>query len=161
MSGLSLGERLLGYWSALANKPGGKVLFSMAVGRFAPYSGSIGARVEELRAGYARLTLKDRKKVRNHLRSVHAIAIANLGELTTGLAVAAGLPPRTRCILRRLEASYDKKARGLLTSTCSCEILSPSENTEYTIQAEIRDQSGDIVSVVSALWVVGPENSPA
>ncbi|TWU60808.1 hypothetical protein Poly51_10890 [Rubripirellula tenax] len=159
MSKRSLGQRLLGYWNVLETKPGGKFLFSLAVGRFVRYSGSIGARVEELRPGYVRLTLKDRKKVRNHLRSVHAIAIANLGELTTGLAVVSGLPPNTRCILRRMEASYDKKARGLLTSTCRCDITSPSENAEHTIQAEIRDESGDIVSVVSALWVIGPEKT--
>jgi acyl-coenzyme A thioesterase PaaI-like protein len=161
MSSRSLGERLLGYWNALQSKPGGKFLFSLAVGRFVPYSGSIGARVEELRPGYVRLTLKDRKKVRNHLRSVHAIALANLGELTTGLAVVSRLPLKNRCILRRLEASYDKKARGLLTSTCSCEILSPNENREYTIQAKISDESGDVVSVVSALWVIGPEKTHA
>lgn len=157
MSQPSVSDRLMGYWHALHSKPGGKFLFSVAVGRIVPYSGSIGARVEELRPGYAQLTLKDRRKVRNHLRSVHAIAIANLGELTTGLAAISGMPPRSRSILRSLEVSYEKKARGMLTSTCSCDFAAPTENTEYMIQAEIRDEAGDVVSVVSALWVIGPE----
>lgn len=147
----------MGYWNALHTKPGGKLLFSFVVSRFVPYSGSIGARVDELRPGFARLTLRDRKKVRNHLGSLHAIALANLGELTTGLAVISGMPPKSRSILRGLEVSYEKKARGLLTSTCNCELFSPNENTEYTIKAEIRDGAGDVVSVVSALWVIGPE----
>lgn len=157
MSRISIGDRLMGNWNALHTKPGGKSLFSLAVGRMVPYSGSIGARVEELRPGFARLTLKDRKKVRNHLGSLHAIALANLGELTTGLAVISGMPPNSRCILRGLEVSYDKKARGLLTSISNCKIVFPNENTQYSIQAEIRDKAGDIVSVVSALWVIGPE----
>jgi acyl-coenzyme A thioesterase PaaI-like protein len=157
MSKRSLGDQLLGYWKALHTKPGGKRIFSFAVGKLVPYSGSVGARVEELSPGHATLTLKDRRKVRNHLRSVHAIAMANLGELTTGLAVVSGLPPKTRSILRRLEVSYEKKARGRLTSTCDCDLVSPTENTEYEIQAEIRDESGDIVSVVSAHWMIGPE----
>lgn len=154
---MSVSDRLMGNWNALHTKPGGKFLFSLAVGRLVPYSGSIGARVEDLRPGYARLTLRDRRKVRNHLGSLHAIALANLGELTTGLAVIAGMPPKSRSILRGLEVYYEKKARGLLTSTCSCELVSPTENTEYTIKAEIRDGAGDVVSVVSALWVIGPE----
>jgi acyl-coenzyme A thioesterase PaaI-like protein len=157
MSKASIGDRLMGIWNALHTKPGGRFLFSLVVGRIVPYSGSVGARVEELRSGYARLTLKDRKKVRNHLGSIHAIAMANLGELTTGLAVISGMPPKSRSILRGLEVSYEKKARGLLTSTSSCELFSPIENTEYTIKAEIRDGAGDVVSVVSALWVIGPE----
>ncbi len=157
MSKTSISQRIIGGWDKLHRKPGGKFLFSFLIGRFVPYSGSIGARVEEFRPGYARLSLKDRKKVRNHLGSFHAIAMANLGELTTGLAVIFGTPPESRSILRSLEVSYEKKARGLLTSTCSCEPVSPTENTEYIIKAEIRDEAADVVSVVSAVWVIGPE----
>lgn len=161
MSKTSISDRLMRYWNALQSKPGGKFLFSVLLGRIIPYSGSIGARIEELTPGHAKITLKDRRKVRNHLGSVHAIALANLGELTTGLAAMAGMPPKTRCILRGLEVSYEKKARGFLTSTCDCELVSPTENTEYTIVAEIRDVAGDVVSTVSALWVIGPEKVAA
>jgi acyl-coenzyme A thioesterase PaaI-like protein len=159
MSKLSISQKIIGYWNTLHTKPGGKRIFSFLIGRFVPYSGTIGAIVDELRPGYARITLNDRKKVRNHLRSFHAIALANLGELTTGLAAMAGMPPKTRSILRSVNASFEKKARGLLTSTCTCELVAPKENTEYSIKAEIRDEAGDIVSVVTALWVIGPEKS--
>ena len=157
MSKQSIGQRLLNSWETLHTKPGGKCLFSFLVGRVVPYSGSIGARVQELRPGYACLTLKDRKSVRNHLGSIHAISLANLGELTTGLAAMAGMPPKTRSILRRLEVSYEKKARGFLTSTCSSEVAVSKENTEYSFQAEIRDQAGDVVARITTSWIIGPE----
>lgn len=157
MSKTSISHRIISGWDKLQRKPGGKWLFSLLIGRFVPYSGSIGASVQELRPGFARLTLRDRRKVRNHLGSFHAIALANLGELTTGLAIMAGMPSDARGILRGLEVSYDKKARGLLTSECMCDLVSPETNTEYSIQAQIRDQAGDVVSVVTALWVIGPQ----
>lgn len=157
MSKTSLSQKIIGHWETLRTKPGGKLLFSFLLGRVVPYSGSIGAVVEELRPGYACLTLKDRRKVRNHLGSIHAISLANLGELTTGLAAMAGMPPKTRSILRRLEVSYEKKARGRLTSTCASEVVAPETNTEYSVRAEIRDQAGDIVAVITTLWVIGPE----
>ncbi len=157
MSRSSISERITQNWNRLQGLPGGKRLFSWLAGKLVPYSGSIGATVEELRPGYAKLTLKDRRRVRNHLGSFHAIALANLGELTSGLAVMAGMPPKTRGILKGLEVTYDKKARGLLTCTSTSEIVSPTENIEHTVVAEIRDQDGDVVSLVKALWVLGPE----
>ena len=159
MSRTSVSRKIIDGWEKLQNKPGGKWLFSFFVGRFVPYSGSISAYVDELRPGFARLTLKDRKKVRNHLGSFHAIALANLGELTTGLAVMAGMPTNARGILRGLEVSYEKKARGLLTSTCTSEIVTPKQNTEYSARAEIRNRSNDVVAIVNAQWVIGPEKT--
>ncbi len=153
----STGQRIMRSWEMLHTKPGGKFLFSMLLGRVVPYSGSIGAVVEELRPGYACVTLKDRRKVRNHLGSVHAIALANLGELTTGLAAMAGMPPKTRSILRSLEVSFEKKARGRLTSTCTSEIAAPQDNTEYSVRAEVRDEAGDVVALITGLWIIGPE----
>ena len=158
MSKTAIAQRLLNSWEMLRTKPGGKRLFSFLVGRIIPYSGSIGAYVDELRPGFACITLKDRKKVRNHLGSIHAISMANLGELTTGLAVMSGMPTNTRAILRRLEVSYQKKAHGLLTSTCTTHLDPPSENVEHSVQAEIRNPANEVVAIVTSLWVIGPKN---
>ena len=157
MSRRSVSQRVVRAWKALGSMPGGKWLFSLLIRRVVPYSGTIGARVQELRPGYARITLRGRRRVYNHLNCVHAIALANLGELTTGLAVIAGMPPATRGILRGVEVTYEKKARGLLTCECSCESIAADVNTEHSIRGEIRDQSGDLVTVFTGLWVIGPE----
>lgn len=155
--GPSFAERILGMWNRFEKRPGGKWLFSKLMGRIVPYTGSMGARVEALRPGFAKVTLRDRRKVRNHLRSVHAIALANIGELTTGLAVLTALPPGMRGILRGLSVTYEKKARGLLTATCQSERFAPTENTEVQIEASVKDAAGDVVAVVTATWVIGPE----
>ncbi len=153
---MSVSERVSTTWDKLSGIPGGKRLFSKIVGRMAPYTGSMGALVDDLGPGYARVLLKDRKKVRNHLDCVHAIALCNLGEITTGLAVLSGMPSDARGILKGLSIEYHKKARGLLTGECTTEIPATSERKEYLVKGHIKDASGDIVASLTAHWLIGP-----
>lgn len=148
----SIGSRLLGAWRRLSPRPGGRWLFSRLVGRVAPYSGSMGARVEELEPGRAVVTLRDRRAVRNHLRSVHAIALANLGELASGLAAAAAMPAGVRGIPVEIRIEYLHKARGTLTATGVAEIPDIRDKADVTVGADIRNADGEVVARVTVRW---------
>ncbi|HET7039226.1 MAG TPA: DUF4442 domain-containing protein [Gemmatimonadales bacterium] len=152
----SPGAALLTAWRRLAPLPGGPRLFSWYVGRMAPYSGTIGARVRALAPGHALLELKDRRRVRNHLASIHAIALANLGELTTGLAMTSALPPTVRGIPIRLEIDFLKKARGRLTAECRCAVPPVTGEVEHQAETDIRDPDGEVVARVRVRWRLGP-----
>jgi acyl-coenzyme A thioesterase PaaI-like protein len=141
--------------------PGGTWLFSHAIGHFIPYSGSIRPHVLELRPGFARIRIQDRRAVRNHLRSVHAIALMNLAELTTGLALSFGLPDDARAILAGLSIEFTKKSRGPIESTVDCGVPDSSERKEHPIESTLRDASGDIVARATARWLVAPRTSPS
>jgi acyl-coenzyme A thioesterase PaaI-like protein len=137
--------------------PGGRRVFSLVLGRQVPYTGSIGALVTALEPGHCRVEMRDRPAVRNHLQSIHAIAIANLGEVATGLAMLVALPSTVRGIVLGLEVEYLKKARGRLVA--ECRVVVPeivAERTELPVTADIRDQAGDIVARVRARWLLGP-----
>lgn len=152
----SIGETVRRAWDVLSPLPGGKRLFSFALGRMAPYTGTIGAQVVELRPGYAKVALRDRRRVRNHLDSVHAIALMNLGEVATGLAIISGMPAGARSILSGLQMQYHKKARGRLVAECTTPVLESDARREYEIVGKIRDASGDVVATATATWLVGP-----
>jgi len=152
----SVSTRVRTTWAKLSGVPGGKRLFSLMVGRMAPYTGTIGALVDELEPGYAKVLLRDRKKVRNHLDCVHAIALCNLGEVATGLAVLSGMPDDARGILKGIQITYHKKARGLLTAECRTSIPSTSDRQDYEVLGEIKDAAGDVVASVTASWLIGP-----
>lgn len=124
-----------------------------------PYTGSIGARVEVLEPGHVRVRVRERRRIRNHLGSVHAIALANLGEVTTGLALVGALGPEARGILTGLDIRYSKKARGVLESEARCDVPEVTESMDRTVEAEIRDADGDVVATVTAHWRIGPVRS--
>ncbi|HEV2124756.1 MAG TPA: hotdog fold domain-containing protein [Chloroflexota bacterium] len=152
----SPGRTLLSRWRRLSALPGGKLLFSRLVGRMAPYTGTIQPRVVELTPAYAKVQMRDRKRVRNHLNSIHAIALVNLAEVTSGLAFNSALPEDARAILTGISIEYLKKARGLLTAECVCPVPESSEERDYEIQATIQDEAGDVVARATARWRVGP-----
>ena len=59
------GGSIARWWERLGRTAYGRTLFSILVGRTAPYTSTIGARVQELRPGYARWSLRDRKRIRS------------------------------------------------------------------------------------------------
>jgi acyl-coenzyme A thioesterase PaaI-like protein len=144
-------------WDRLAPLPGGKRIFSEMVGRTAAYTGTIGARVEEVRPGFAVATMKDRPAVRNHLRCVHAIALVNLAELAGNLALSYSMPDDARFIVAGLEIDYLKKARGTIRAVSECPIPTTSERQEYRVPVSLRNEADEEVAKVILRTLVGPK----
>ena len=144
-------------WDRLAKVPGGKHVFSQLIGRVAPYTGTMGAVVRELGDGHARVTLADRKSVRNHLSCVHAVALANLVELTGNLALAYSLPDDARFIVAGMSLDYVKKARGTITGECRIPPIESSAKCEYEVPVTLRDESGAVVVNGTLKTLVGPK----
>ena len=149
-------QRLLELWNSLEDRPLGKKIFSYFLGRSVPYSGTIGAEIQELRPGFSRVKLTERRAVQNHLQSVHAVALVNLAELTTGLAATTSLPPSGRIILKSLHMNYLKKARGVLIATAQTPLVTEEvEKADVTIATEVRNEAGELVATLEAVWQIG------
>lgn len=148
--------RLLGTWDRLKNLPGGAFLFHRVLRLAVPYTASVRPLVREVRPGYARVQMLDRPRLANHLKSIHAIALANVGEFTGGIAMTATAPPNVRSILLRLEIDYLKKARGRVTAECHCTVPPVTEPIDHQVVTTIRDGAGDDVARVTATWRLSP-----
>lgn len=153
------GRLLRDAWRRLAPLPGGRLLFSLMLGRMVPYTGALGARVEELEPGYARIVLRDRRGVRNHLGSIHAVALANLAEVTSGLAMLTILPDDARGIVVHLGIEYLKKARGTLTAECRCPPPTGRDET-VAVTADVMNAAREVVARAEVRWLIRPLEVP-
>ncbi len=152
----SPGALILRNWRRLQAVPAGSWIFSRLMGRMVPYTGALGSSVRELRPGYARVELRDRHGIRNHLNSVHAVALVNLGEFTGGLAMLTGLPPTAQGIVTELKVEYAKKARGKLVAECNVDIPVVHGEMDHVARTEILDAEGDVVAKVVVTWHLRP-----
>lgn len=142
---------LLDRWKFFLALPGGRWLFARLLGWLVPYVGPLSAEVEELASGQARVSMRERWSLRNHLRSIHAVALVNLGELTANLALTTLQPKGGRFIVTGMQAEYLKKARGLVTCRARLEGAWPHISEGV---AEITDRDGGLVCRVKVCWNV-------
>lgn len=89
---------------------------------------------------------------------MHAVALANLGELASGLAMTLALPAGSRGIPIRLVVDYHKKARGTITAEGRAtppRVVDGEADTAAT--ARLRDEAGEVVADVVVTWRVSSE----
>ncbi len=147
-------------WHVLGLLPGGKALFSRLLGHLTPYTGTIGASVISLGSGRSEVHMPDRPRLRNHLDSLHAVALANLAELAGNVALAYSLPDDARFIVSGMEIEYLKKARGTIVAIGECPIPRSSERATYDVTVTMRDTAGAAVATAVLHSLVGPKTTP-
>jgi len=75
----------------LSKLPCGQTLFSLMVGISSPYSASVRPRFIKLEKDECKACMQDRPWLRNPFASLHAIALANLAEMTSGVGMLTGV----------------------------------------------------------------------
>jgi acyl-coenzyme A thioesterase PaaI-like protein len=149
---------LMNPWKKLEHKPGGKVLFSMAVGLLSPYTGSLFAKVDELEPGYCKVKMRHWFWLGNPFGSIHAFALGNLAEMVSGLAFLAGLPADARAIIVSIDRiEYPTMSRGTMTAICKCDVAKTADESFYSVTAEIFNKEGELCVSFKATWKVWPK----
>lgn len=148
-------------WDQLSPLPGGNQVFSRLLGMRIPYTGTVRPEVLRLAPGYASIQMKDRRSLRNHVNSVHAIALSNLAELTGNAALAYSLPEDARFIVTEMSMRYLKKARGTISARCQCNPIASNTRQAYPLEVQLFDPQGDLVAVATIQTLVGPVKAKA
>ncbi len=137
--------KLLDIYQKCQKLPFGNALFSKLVCFKAPYFSTIKPLITELDQNICLVHLKKRRKVTNHLGTVHAIAMCNMSELAAGLMTDASIPSNMRWIPKGMTVQYLKKAKSHLTATTKGDEINWQKSGDVVVHVDVFDEAKDIV----------------
>ncbi len=140
----------------LAAYPQGARAFSLVFEQAAPYFRTVRPRFVELGPHRAVLTIRKRRRVQNHLGTVHVIAICNGLEAAMGALAEATIAPERRWIPMGMEVSYPAKATTDITCTAETDPADWAREGAVEVPVRVRATREDGTAVVEGtirLWV--------
>ena len=137
---------VLKLYRRMADKPGGKLLFSQAVARKAPFFITIAPRIIELDQTRSVVRIPKRRAITNHIGTVHAIAMCNLAEFAGGLLTEVACPPSARWIPKGMTVEYLAKAEtDLIGTSVFPQDVDWAVAQEVPVPVEVRDLNDVLV----------------
>ncbi len=138
-----------------------KVWFkSLILGNYLPFVGTVGLRFVKTTNREWTVDLKNRRKVRNHLRQVHAGAMVLLAETTAVFLTASNLSDDKIPLVKRIEADFVKRSKGSLTANAvltneQIHAIQSSEKGDIKIDVKIVDEAHNlpIIVTITAAWI--------
>lgn len=123
-------------------------VISWSAGLAVPYLSTSSVQFEELDGGRAVLSLGNRRKVQNHMKSVHASAMFLLAEAATGVVLTANLPEGSRFATTHIEIDYKRLAVGDLQAVATLtteqrELLRSQPKGRLSIPVKLTDVNGN------------------
>jgi acyl-coenzyme A thioesterase PaaI-like protein len=153
-------SQVLTLWNKTSALPLGARLFSLLFARKAPYFSSIRPRFTVIEPNRAELVIPKRRRVHNHLGTVHAIALCNGLEAAMGALAEATIPADRRWIPKRMEVAYTAKATSDITCVAETESghwapsALPDAGAELPVRVRgVRDDGVVVVEGVIRLWI--------
>lgn len=135
---------------------------SMFFGRMVPFTGTAGIRIEELTGQRCVISLANRRRVRNHIGGVHAVASLLIAESATGFMVGMNVPDDWVPVIKTVKAEFVKRASGDMRvvaslSDAQVRLIRETEKGETSVPVEIQDGEGREPILIEMVWAWTPK----
>lgn len=137
-------------------------LTSFMLGNVVPMVGSAGLRFEELSSERVVVTIRNRRKVQNHIKGLHAAAMALLAETATGFCVGMNVPDDKLPLIKTMKVDYLKRAQGDMKAVAQLrpdqiQQIRTQDKGEVTVPVSITDESGGEPIQCEMVWAWVPK----
>lgn len=124
-------------------------MLNFVIRRTVKLVGTAKVEVLKLTKEESRFRIQNRKKVQNHIGTIHAAAMALIAETATGMVVGMNVPDDKYLVIKTLKVDFFKRAVGSLTATAK---LSESQR-----QAILSEDKGEVDVAVNVIDEEGKE----
>ena len=131
--------------SRFGHSPLGRWVITQGVCFSAPYFRSIRPRFTRLEPGLVEARVANRRRVQNHIRSVHAIAMCNAAELVAGTMTDVSIPAGSRWIPKGMTVEYLAKAKTDLRAVADGSSVDFSQPGDVVVPVDVFDTDGQKV----------------
>jgi len=134
---------------------------SLAVGKVVPYVGTSRLRIEELNRERVVASIRNRRRIQNHIKGVHACAMALLAETASGFAVGMNLPDDKLPLIKSFKVDFKKRTKGDMRVVATLtpeqrERLKTEERGDLLVEVHVTDESGSEPILCQMLWAWVP-----
>ncbi len=142
-----------------ALRPG---LISRLFGKVVPFVGTAGLLYESLSSEKVVVSLRNRRPVQNHIKGIHAAAMALLAETASGFVVGMNLPDDKLPLIKSLKVDFLKRTQGSMKAVAT---LTPEQITlirtqpkgEVLVETLVTDESNEPPVRCEMLWAWVPK----
>ena len=135
---------------------------STVFGKNVKFTGTAGVCIEELTERRAVISLKNKKRVQNHIGSVHAVANILIAESATGYLIGMNIPDSSVPVIKSIHADFVKRSAGDMKAiaTLSQEQINYVQSTEKgetTVPVTLSDAEQKEPVVFEMVWAWTPK----
>lgn len=122
--------------------------YTVAFNSQVPFAGLAGVRIRELNNERAVVTLGNKLRIRNHIGSPHAAAMALTAETATGSLFAMNIGSGSLPLCKHMNVSFTRRAKGSIKavaslSTDQIQVMGSMEKGEVIVPVLVTDESGE------------------
>jgi hypothetical protein len=140
-------------------------VLNFALNRIIPFNKAHDFHIEKVADRYVKTKLPFQKSNLNHIKGLHACALATLSEFTTGIVLLSSLDPeKYRIILKKLEMNYHYQGKmdafaefQISEEWIEKEIIDPLKSQEaidIVCEVKINDKSGNHLTTGYVNWQI-------
>ncbi len=106
--------------------------------------------------------LENRKKVQNHIGTIHAAGMALVAETATGMVVGMNVPDDKIPVIKTMQVNFVKRATGALTAKAhltdeQIESILTTEKGEVDVAVTVTDEEGKEPIEATMIWAWTPK----
>ena len=135
----------------------------IAIGFTVPFIRTAGIQFEQTLPNSWTASLKNRRKVQNHLKQVHAGGMVLLAETVAVFVTSMNLPDSKIPLVKKIEADFVKRSSGSIRATATItkeqiETMQSLDKGEMIIDVLLKDDTNaqPVIIKITSAWITKP-----